>query len=190
MNPSTEDFVKAIKKAHAKNVFILPNNSNIVLSATQACDVYEDSEVSARVVPSKTIPQGMTAAMQVNPDLAPSEIYEDMKLALKNVKSGSVTYAIKDTDIEGVHVTKDYYMAMEDKKIVSCVKDKVQALKDILEHLIDDSCSSLTVIVGKDVTQEEEQQVASFVESQYGDKVEAMVHRGDQPVYSFLIGVE
>lgn len=190
MNPSTEDFVKAIKKAHAKNVFILPNNSNIVLAATQACDVYEDSEVNARVVPSKTIPQGMTAAMQVNPDASPSEIYEDMKLALKNVKSGSVTYAIKDTDIEGVHVTKDYYMAMEDKKIVSCVKDKVEALKDILAYLINDSCSSLTIIIGKDVTQEEEEQVASFVESKYGDQVEAMVHRGDQPVYSFLIGVE
>ena len=190
MNPSTEDFINAIKKAHAKTVFILPNNSNIVLAASQACDVYEDSEVTARVVPSKTIPQGMTAAMQVNPDLPADQIFADMKSALKNVKSGSVTYAIKDTDIEGVHVTKDYYMGMEDKKIISCVKDKIQALKDILAYLIDDSSSSLTVLIGKDVTEQEESEVTSFIEKKYGDKVEAMIHRGNQPVYSFLVGVE
>lgn len=190
MNPSTEDFVNAIKKAHAKTVFLLPNNSNIVLAASQACDVYEDSEVTARVVPSKTIPQGMTAAMQVNPDLPADQIFADMKSALKNVKSGSVTYAIKDTDIEGVHVTKDYYMAMEDKKIVSCVKDKIQALKDILAYLIDDNSSSLTVLIGKDVSEQEESEVTSFIEKEYGDKVEAMIHRGNQPVYSFLVGVE
>ncbi len=190
MNPSTEDFINAIKKAHAKNVFILPNNSNIVLAATQACDVYEDSEVKARVIPSKTIPQGMTAAMQINPDAAPDEIFEDMKSALKNVKSGSVTYAIKDTDIEGVHVTKDYYMAMEDKKIIACVKDKIEALEKLLESLVSDSSTSMTILLGADVTEEEENAVASFVEEKYSDKVEAMVHRGNQPVYSFLVGVE
>ncbi len=190
MNPSTEDFINAIKKAHAKNVFILPNNSNIVLAATQACDVYEDSEVKARVIPSKTIPQGMTAAMQINPDAAPDEIFEDMKSALKNVKSGSVTYAIKDTDIEGVHVTKDYYMAMEDKKIIACVKDKIEALEKLLESLVSSSSTSMTILLGADVTEEEENAVASFVEEKYSDKVEAMVHRGNQPVYSFLVGVE
>lgn len=190
MNPSTEDFIKAIKKAHAKNVFILPNNSNIVLAATQACDVYEDSEVKARVIPSKTIPQGMTAAMQINPDASADEIFEDMKSALKNVKSGSVTYAIKDTDIEGVHVTKDYYMAMEDKKIIACVKDKMEALEKLLESLISDSSTSMTILLGADVTEEEENAVASFVEEKYSNKVETMVHRGNQPVYSFLVGVE
>ena len=190
MNPSTEDFVKAIKKAHAKNVFLLPNNSNIVLAATQACDVYEDGEVKAKVIPSKTIPQGLTAAMRINPDGTPEEIFEDMKGALKDVRSGSVTYAIKDTDIEGVHVTKDYYMAMEDKKIVSCVKDKIAALLDLLEHLIKEDTSSLMLLLGKDVTEEEEGKINEAVSEKYGDRVEATIYRGDQPVYSFLVGVE
>ncbi len=190
MNPSTEDFVKAIKKAHAKNVFILPNNSNIVLAATQACDVYEDGEVNARVIPSKTIPQGLTAAMRINPDGTPEEIFEDMKGALKDVKSGSVTYAIKDTDIDGVHVTKDYYMAMEDKKIVSCVKDKLQALMDLLDHLVSETVSSLILLIGKDVSEEEEAKINSLVSEKLGDRVDAMISRGDQPVYSFLVGVE
>ena len=190
MNPSTEDFVKAIKKAHAKNVFLLPNNSNIVLAASQACDVYEDGDVRAKVIPSKTIPQGLTAAMRVNLDADPEEIYEDMKSALKDVKSGSITYAIKDTDIEGVHVTKDYYMAMEDKKIVSCVKDKVSALNDLLDHLVGKSSTSLMLLMGKDVTEEEEEKVNSLVAVKFGDRLEAMIQRGDQPVYSFLVGVE
>ncbi len=190
MNPSTEDFVKAIKKAHAKNVFLLPNNSNIVLAATQACDVYEDGEVKAKVIPSKTIPQGLTAAMRINPDGTPEEIFEDMKGALKDVRSGSVTYAIKDTDIEGVHVTKDFYMAMEDKKIVSCVKDKSAALFDLLEHLIKEDTSSLMLLLGKDVTEEEEAKINEAVSEKYGDRLEATIYRGDQPVYSFLVGVE
>ncbi len=190
MNPSTEDFVKAIKKAHAKNVFLLPNNSNIVLAATQACDVYEDGEVKAKVIPSKTIPQGLTAAMRINPDGTPEEIFEDMKGALKDVRSGSVTYAIKDTDIEGVHVTKDFYMAMEDKKIVSCVKDKIAALFDLLEHLIKEDTSSLMLLLGKDVTEEEEAKINEAVSEKYGDRLETTIYRGDQPVYSFLVGVE
>lgn len=190
MNPSTEDFVNAIKKAHAKNVFILPNNSNIVLAATQACDVYEDGEVNAKVIPSKTIPQGLTAAMRINFDGAPEEIFEDMKSALKDVKSGSVTYAIKDTDIDGVHVTKDYYMAMEDKKIVSCVKDKIQALMDLLNYLVNDGASSLILLLGKDISEEEEEKVNSLVEEKYDGRIELMIHRGNQPVYSFLVGVE
>ena len=190
MNPSTEDFVKAIKKTHAKNVFILPNNSNIVLAATQACDVYEDGEVNAKVIPSKTIPQGLTAAMRINPDGTPEEIFEDMKSALKDVKSGSVTYAIKDTDIDGVHVTKDYYMAMEDKKIVSCVKDKLQALMDLLDYFVSETVSSLILLIGKDVSEEEEEKINALVSEKLGDRVDAMITRGNQPVYSFLVGVE
>jgi DAK2 domain fusion protein YloV len=101
MNPATEDFVKAIEKCHAKNVFILPNNSNIVMAASQACDVLEKSSTMARVIPSKTIPQGLVSCMQFSPEGAPNDVYEAMKSALKSVVSGSVTYAIKDTDIEG-----------------------------------------------------------------------------------------
>ena len=190
MNPSTEDFVKAIKSTHAKNVLILPNNSNIVMAASQACEVMQESEINARVVPSKTIPQGMVSAMNFNPEDTPEQVYEDMKAALKTVRSGSVTYAIKDTDIDGVHITKDYYMAMKDKNIVSCVKDKLVALDDLCESLVRERSAMMTVLVGADVSEEEEKEATDRLNAKYGDNLEILVRRGDQPVYSFLIGVE
>ena len=106
MNPSTEDFVNAIKRVNAKHVILLPNNSNIVMAANQASLVMESSEIDVLVIPSKTILQGMSAAMMYNSEGDAEEVYSDMKEALNNIKSGSVTYAIKDTDIEGVHITK------------------------------------------------------------------------------------
>lgn len=190
MNPSTEDFVTAIKKCNARNVYLLPNNSNIVMAASQACDVMEGSDISARVIPSKTIPQGMAAAMQFNPELDPDSLFTAMKGALKSVKSGSVTYAIKDTDIEGVHVTKGYFMAMKDKTIVSCVKDKNEALFDLVDSLVSPSSAVLTVILGEDVSEEEGASIAEELESRYGDDVEVDVRPGGQPVYSFLVGIE
>ena len=190
MNPSTEDFVRAIKQTHASNVFILPNNSNIVLAASQACEIMQGSGINAVVIPSKTIPQGIVSAMNFNPEGEVPSIQEDMKGALKTVKSGSVTYAIKDTDIDGVHITKDYYMAMQDKNIVSCVKDKMTALTDLVDSLVDDDASMVTVIIGKDVTSDEESKVADVLSEKYGDDLEIDVKRGDQPVYSFLVGIE
>ena len=190
MNPSTEDFVRAIKSTKARYVYLLPNNSNIVMAASQACDVMEGSGVTARVIPSKTIPQGMSSCMAFNPEEGPDGIFKSMKAALKTVKSGSVTYAIKDTEIEGVHITKDYYMAMKDKAIVSCVKDKMEALTDLIESLLGHNAALLTVLVGADVTPEEEESVTALLNDRYGDDVEVDVKRGDQPVYSFLIGIE
>lgn len=191
MNPSTEDFVKAIKKSRARNVIILPNNSNIVMAASQAADVMEGSSVTVKVVPSKTIPQGISSAMMYQPEGDIESVFSDMKGALKSVRSGSVTYAIKDTEIEGVHITKGFYMAMKDKNIVSCVKDKLEALFDLAESLLrrSESCL-LTVYGGEDVTDEELSKVAESLNEKYDDEVDVDVKRGGQPVYSFLVGVE
>ncbi len=190
MNPSTEDFVKAIKATKARNVFLLPNNSNIVMAASQACDVMEGSGVTARVIPSKTIPQGMSSCMAFNPEVEPDEVFKGMKAALKTVKSGSVTYAIKDTEIEGVHITKDFYLAMKDKAIVSCVKDKFEALSDLIDSLIGKSSCMLTVLVGEDISEEDQAKIEEDLNARYGDDLEVDVKRGGQPVYSFLVGVE
>ncbi|HAS55802.1 MAG TPA: hypothetical protein DCR94_00780 [Firmicutes bacterium] len=190
MNPSTEDFVNAIKKVNAKHVILLPNNSNIVMAASQACDVMEGSDVSAMVVPSKTILQGMSSAMMYNPDGEFMDVYEEMKDALKNVKSGSVTYSIKDTDIDGVHITKGFYMSMKDKNIVSCVKDKLEALYDLIDSLIKNDSSILTVILGEDISKEEEAKINDTLMDKYGSDIDIDIKRGDQPVYSFLVGVE
>ena len=190
MNPSTEDFLNAIKKCRAKNVFILPNNSNVVMAASQACDVLENSDIAARVVPSKTIPQGLVSCMQFSPDGSGDDIYEAMKGALKNVVSGSITYAIKDTDIQGVHITKDYYMAMKDDKgIVSCVKDKFQALYDLVADIVSDSASLLTIIMGEDVAEKDGEKITGDLQKKY-PTLDLDVRSGGQPVYSFLVGLE
>lgn len=190
MNPSTEDFVRAIKKTHARNVFLLPNNSNIVMAASQACDVMEGTGVTAIVIPSKTIPQGIVSAMNYAPEGEVSSIAEEMKGALKTVASGSVTYAVRDTDIDGVHVTKDYYMAMMDKSIVSCVKDRSQALLDLIDNLITEDSYMVTVLVGSDVDDQEASKMEDAIREKYGDQADVDVKRGDQPVYSYLVGVE
>ena len=191
MNPSTEDFVKAIKKTRARNVIILPNNSNIVMAASQAADVMEGSEIKVKVVQSKTIPQGIASAMMYSPEGDLESVYSEMKSALKTIRSGSVTYAIKDTEIEGVHITKGFYMAMKDKNIVSCVKDKLEALFDLSESLLRrGEPSIITVIAGEDITDEEASKAREVLEERYGDEIEVDVKRGGQPVYSFLVGVE
>jgi len=188
MNPSTEDFLTAIDKVHARNVYILPNNSNIVMTASQACDVVE-GETIARVVPSKTIPQGIVAAMMFNPDLDPEENFKEMKAALKNVVSGSVTYAIKDTDIEGIHVTKGHYMGFRNKSIIVCLQNKIEALYELVKAMVDENSAILTVILGEDITESEESKLSESLFEQYPE-LEIDIKRGQQPVYSFLVGVE
>ncbi len=191
MNPSTQDFLDAVEKAHAKNIFILPNNSNIVLAANQASDVLaEDDKIHAYVIPSKSIPQGLSALMQFSADNDAETNYETMKAALKNVSSGSVTYAIKDTDIEGVHITKDFYMGMrDDKKVVACVPDKMVALKELVKSIIKPETAVVTIIAGEDISSENIESIQEEIQNSYPD-VEINVFSGNQPIYSFLVGAE
>ena len=190
MNPSTEDFLDAIAKAKCKNIFILPNNSNIVMAASQACEVLQGTEITARVIPSKTIPQGIASAMAFNPEEAPDEVFKAMKMALRKVKSGSVTYAIKDTEISGVNVTKGFYLAMKDKNIVSCVKDKKAALFDLCDSLIGPNSVAMTLLCGEDIAEAEEEAIQAELTERYGESVDISLLHGGQPVYSFLVGVE
>ena len=114
MNPSSEDFVNAIKEANADNVFIFPNNSNIVMAASQACDIPEGA--NAFVIPSKTILQGISSAIRFNPEIGPEENFKEMKSALKNIKSGEVTFSIRDTEINGVSMNKDDFIGIFEKE--------------------------------------------------------------------------
>lgn len=192
MNPSTEDFVNAIEKINAKTIFLFPNNGNIVMAAKQACEVVSSKEdTKAVVIPSKTIPQGLSALMQFSPDESEEEIVSTMEEACKNVLSGSVTYAIKDTDIDGVHITKDYYMAMKnDKEIIACFKNKEDALFAILDDFAkDESKTIFTVLLGEDISQKEEDKLVALLPAKYPN-VDFLVRRGDQNVYSFLVGAE
>lgn len=192
MNPSTEDFMKAIERVHAKHILILPNNGNIVMAAKQACEVLSrEGELSADVIPSKTIPQGITALTQFNEECSVSENIEAMEAALSTVSSGSVTYAIKDTDIDGVHITKDYYMAMrDDKTIVSCQKEKEDALLSLLDSFASEGDKAMfTVLLGEDISKEEEERLSNLLPERYKD-VDFLIRRGEQNVYSFLVGAE
>lgn len=191
MNPSTSDFLDAIKKAHAKTCYILPNNSNIVLAAKQAADVVmEEGECQTYVIHAKSIPQGLNAIMQFSPDNEPETNFEAMKSGLKNVSSGSVTYAIKDTDIEGVHITKDYYMAMrDDKKVAACVQDKIDALKELIKSMIKPEIVVFTIIAGEDIKEDDIPAIQEEIQALYPD-VEINIFSGKQPVYSFIVGAE
>ena len=189
MNPSSEDFVSAIKKANAHNVFIFPNNSNIVMAASQACDMVEDADTNVYVIPSKTIPQGISSAIMFNPEADPEENFRSMKAALKNVKSGEVTFAIRDTEIGGVKVKKDDFIGIYEKDIVVDNPNKLETLMTLLEKMIDEDSSIITILVGQDVNDEEMNQVSELIAEKFSD-LDLDIRKGDQPVYSFLIGVE
>lgn len=189
MNPSAEDFLAAIKRANADNVYIFPNNGNIVMAANQAAEMIEDENVRVFVVPSKTIPQGITASIMFNPEAEPEENFEEMKASLKTVKSGEITFAIRDTDINGVHVNKDDFIGIMEKEIVVDSKNKIDALHALLAKMIDDDSSLLTLLVGQDVTEEEAEEIRGQIEEKYPD-IDIDLRMGGQPVYSFLVGVE
>ena len=188
MNPATEDIVKAVRKVNAKNVIILPNNSNIVMTAQQAATVLED-EINVIVIPSKTVPQGLAACMMYNTEAGLDENVNEMTSALEDVQTGQVTFAIKDTTIDGLEIKANNYMALCNKKIVACVPDKIDALKKALEGLVDDDSEVITLICGEDVTEKEKEAAQSYIEENFED-CELEMNDGGQPVYSFIIGVE
>ena len=189
MNPSSQDFLAAIKKVNAKNVFIFPNNSNILMAASQASDMVEDPDTNVYVIPSKTILQGISSSIMFNCEASAEENFEEMKAALSNVKSGEVTFAIRDSEINGVQVKKDDFIGIMEKEIVADDKDKFNVLKTLLSKMVDDESSLITLIVGEDVKEEEVEKIKEFIESEYSD-LDLDLHIGKQPVYSFLIGVE
>ncbi len=189
MNPSSEDFVSAIKKANARNVFIFPNNSNIVMAASQACEMVEDADTNVYVIPSKTIPQGISSAIMFNPEADPEENFRSMKAALKNVKSGEVTFAIRDTEIGGVKVKKNDFIGIFEKDIVVDNPDKIATLMTLLEKMVDDESSIITILVGEDVNEEEMNKITEMIGEKFSD-LDLDIRQGNQPVYSFLIGIE
>lgn len=188
MNPSTNDFLEKIALVNAKNVYIFPNNGNIIMAANQARDALK-GKVNVIVIPTKTIPQGLVCAMSFNPELSAKENEENLNEVIGTVKSGAVTFAIKDTEIDGVSIKKDEYMAIkESKTILSSKKDKIEALKEVIDNLVDEESSILTLLVGEDVTEEELNKVNELVKNY--SEIETDIRIGNQNVYSFLIGVE
>jgi uncharacterized protein len=186
MNPSTEDIVKAVKEVNAKKVFILPNNKNIIMAAEQAADV-SDEEIY--VIPSKTVPQGLSALLAFNPagDVKTNEAA--MLEALKHVKTGQITFAVRDTQIDGLEIEKDDFMGIAEGKIVVKSKEKGQVAEELLSKMLDEDSEILTILYGEDVSEQEVNELVQYVEENYED-VEVEIHNGKQPLYSFIFAIE
>ncbi|MBS4217790.1 DAK2 domain-containing protein [Bacillus sp. FJAT-49711] len=186
MNPSTEDIMKAIKSSHANKVIILPNNKNIIMAAEQAAEIAEEEVV---VVPTKTVPQGLAAVLAFNPTQTLEENGQGMKEAISAIKTGQVTFAVRDTNIDGLQIAKDDYMGINDGKIVGTNKDLVKAAYNLLTKMIDEDSEILTVIYGEDTKQNELNQLLDLIKEQYED-IEVEVHNGKQPLYNFIFSIE
>lgn len=186
MNPSTEDIVKAVQEIGAEKVLILPNNKNIVMAAEQAVELLE---IDAAVVPTKTIPQGMAAILAFNPEAAVDVNKKTMSEAFTNVKTGQVTYAVRDTSIDGVEIHKDDFMALAEGKIVLSTPALKDAAEKVIKDLVNEDAEIITVIYGEDTTEQAASELVVFIEENYPD-VEVELFDGKQGLYPYIISVE
>ena len=187
MNPSTEDMLNAIEHVNAKNIFILPNNKNIILAANQAASLVEDKNII--VIPTKTIPQGMTALINFIPDRPADENADRMTEELDNVKTGQVTYAVRDTKIDDKVITQGDYMGIGDKSILSVGKDMVETTKAMVASMTDEDTAIICIYYGEEVEEEDAHSLGAELEEEYPE-VEVEIHYGGQPIYYYVISVE
>lgn len=187
MNPSTDDVLSAIEQVNAENIFVLPNNGNIILAANQAKNLTEDKEVY--VVPSKNIPQGIAAMISFVSGRSAAENAESMEEEMQLIKSGQVTYAVRDTNMDGKDIKQGDFMGLTDKTIVSVGSDLQGTAKELIESLLDEDSELVSLYYGSDATKEQAEQLAEDIESTHED-VEVEVQYGGQPVYSYFISVE
>ena len=187
MNPSTEDMLTAIENVNADHIFILPNNGNIVMAANQAASLVEDKDII--VIPTKTIPQGITALVNFIPDYSAEENKEAMIAEIANVKTGQVTYAVRDTEMDGKVIKQDDYMGIGDKTILSVGKDLKATTLEMIDEMVDEDSAIVSIYVGSDATEEAASEIAELVEAKYPD-VEVEINNGGQPIYYYVISVE
>ncbi|MEK3730972.1 DAK2 domain-containing protein [Paenibacillus sp. FSL M8-0334] len=188
MNPSTEDFVNAVSSISAQHVYILPNNSNIVLAAQQARELLED-ERSVTVIPSKTIPQGIAAAFAFQEDESADVNTENMLDAIARVQSGQVTYAVRDTTIDDLEIKAGQFIGIRNSNIVAAAEDLLSASKQLLGKMMESGDEIVTLLTGEDASEEDTQALTGWLGEQYPD-AEVEVHYGGQPIYSYLFSVE
>ncbi|HDC4070674.1 TPA: fatty acid kinase catalytic subunit FakA [Staphylococcus aureus] len=186
MNPSTEDIVKVIEQSKCKRAIILPNNKNILMASEQAASIVDAEAV---VIPTKSIPQGISALFQYDVDATLEENKAQMADSVNNVKSGSLTYAVRDTKIDGVEIKKDAFMGLIEDKIVSSQSDQLTTVTELLNEMLAEDSEILTVIIGQDAEQAVTDNMINWIEEQYPD-VEVEVHEDGQPIYQYFFSVE
>lgn len=187
MNPPTDEFVKAIKEANAKNIIIIPNNGNVIMAAEQACRLVEG--VNARVLRAKTIAQGYASLMSFNPNVDIDENISEMENAIKHVKSGEITYSIRNAEINGVTIKENDYMAISDGEITVSTKERIDAVRELLKQKVDDDSAIVTFFYGKDVTEDEVNSLEGYCAS-LNEDVEVEIIEGKQDIYSYIIAIE
>ena len=187
MNPSTEDMLNAIEHVNAKTVFILPNNKNIIMAANQAVDLVEDKQII--VIPTKTIPQGITALVNYIPDHSAEENKEQMIAEIENVKTGQVTYAVRDTEIDGKTIKQNDFMGIGDKSILSVGTDLMATTLEMVDAMVDEDSAIVSIYFGSDSDEDSANELAAAIEEKYPD-VEVEVNDGGQPIYYYVISVE
>ncbi|MBQ3891249.1 MAG: DAK2 domain-containing protein [Lachnospiraceae bacterium] len=188
MNPSTEDFVDAIGKINAKTIFILPNNKNIIMAANQAQYLVEGKEVI--VIPTKTIPQGITAMINFAPDLSSKENEETMAEEIKNVKTGQVTYAVRDTQIDDKEIKEGDFMGIGDSGLLSVSSDMNTAVFEMIDEMAKDSDVELfSIYYGREVTEDQVKKIEEYINEKYS-KCDVEINSGGQPIYYYIISAE
>ena len=187
MNPSTEDILNACDQVNAETIFVLPNNKNIILAANQAKDIIEDKTII--VVPTKTIPQGITAMISFSPDMNPEENLEAMKDASQCVRTGEITYAVRNTTIDGHAIEKDDIMALGDDGLLAVAKEKDQAVLEAVKAMVNDESEIITIYYGQDIPEEEAEELAARIRKAY-PQVETELQYGGQPIYYYFLSVE
>lgn len=187
MNPSTEDMLNAIEHVNTKTVFILPNNKNIIMAANQAVDLVEDKQII--VIPTKTIPQGITALVNYIPDHSAEENKEQMMAEIENVKTGQVTYAVRDTEIDGKTIKQNDFMGIGDKSILSVGTDLRATTLEMVDAMVDEDSAIVSIYFGSDSDEDSANELAAAIEEKYPD-VEVEVNDGGQPIYYYVISVE
>lgn len=186
MNPSTEDMMKAITKVNAKNIYILPNNKNIQLAAKQAADLAEEN---VYVIESKTAPQGIASLMVFNEEASPKENFDNMQSTLSTVKTLEITYAVRDTNIQGVEIKESQYMGILDGKIICANEDIKESITQLLEKSIDEDSEIITLYLGSESDEETTTYIENLIEENYSD-LEIEIVESNQPVYPYIMGIE
>ena len=187
MNPSTADILDAVDKVNAKTIFVLPNNKNIILAANQAAELMTDKELL--VIPTKTIPQGITAVINFVPELSVEENEETMLREIKNVKTGQVTYAVRDTVIDDKEIKKDDFMGIGDQGIVAVGTDMVKVTRDMIAELVDEDSELISIYYGCDVAEDAAEALRADLEEAY-PACDIELQYGGQPIYYYTVSVE
>lgn len=186
MNPSTQDMMECISKLNADHIFILPNNKNIIMAAEQAAEI---SDKDIRVIPTKSIPQGITAITMFNYEADVDANEETLKEALEMVKTGSITYAVRDTEMDGIEIKEGNMLGLVESKIKAVGEDYFEVAKEILESMIDEDSELITIFYGKDVDESKMEEFIAELEDKYDD-FDVQCYKGDQPLYYFIMSVE